>query len=533
MRFMFDRCAKPQWAMLVALAFTTASLSAQTTAERVVIANDAAYALDPAEPDYNASASGTSQASPADQGAAATTSQPPPAPKPKPPAAPSPYKGVFYDNDFSYLVAADNEFCYCGDALKRNGLGECWLFDLGGEYRMRYHHEENLRGTNLSGASDEFLLHRTRLFANLEYGNWFRFYGEAIDAVSEFEDLPPRNIEENRFDALNLFVDGLLYDNGGGEWWGRIGRQELLYGEQRLVSPLDWANTRRTFDGAKVFYRSPTWDVDAFLTRPVPFSQHVDSDSNFDHPDQSQEFVGTYATYKGRKDHVYDFYFLRLAEYDGPGTQFAPVDFDANTFGTRWRGKSCCWLWEFEGGYQFGEFGALDHSAGFATGGLGREWAQRRWKPTLWLYYDWASGDADPTDDRHGTFNQLFPLGHKYFGYADLVARQNINDVNLIWTASPTQKLRLLAWYHVFFLDQARDALYNAPGTAIRVDPTGAAGRDVGQELDLTLQILFSPRADLLLGYSHFWAGDFVRATNPPGVTGDVDFTYAQFSWKF
>jgi hypothetical protein len=55
----------------------------------------------------------------------------------------------------------------------------------------------------------------------------------------------------------------------------------------------------------------------------------------------------------------------------------------------------------------------------------------------------------------------------------------------------------------------------------------------VGQELDLTVQYIFSPRADLLIGYSHFWAGDFVRATNPPGVTGDIDFAYTQFAWRF
>jgi hypothetical protein len=457
----------------------------------------------------------------------------PPAAAKKPAAPPAPYKGVFYDNDFSYLTKPDNKYCYLGDCLKRNACGDCWLIDLGGEYRARHHHEVNLRGSNLSGLDDDFLLHRTRLYANVEYSNWFRFYGEAIDATSEFEDFTPRTIEENRFDALNLFVDGLISDYGGGELWGRVGRQELLYGDQRLISPLDWSNTRRTFDGAKVFYRSTAWDVDGFWTRPVPFSQHVNHDSNFDHPDQSQEFMGLYATYKGRKDYIYDFYFLRLAEYDGPGTALSPVDFDANTFGTRWKGKHCCWLWEIEGGYQFGDFGTRDQSAGFVTGGLGREWAQARWKPTLWAYYDWASGDRDPADGDHGTFNQLFPLGHKYLGYADLVARQNINDVNFIWTASPTQKIKLLAWYHIFFLDEPRDALYNSAGAPIRVDPTGAAGRDVGQELDLTVQYIFSPRADVLVGYSHFWAGDFVSATNPPGVTGDVDFTYTQFSWRF
>jgi hypothetical protein len=55
----------------------------------------------------------------------------------------------------------------------------------------------------------------------------------------------------------------------------------------------------------------------------------------------------------------------------------------------------------------------------------------------------------------------------------------------------------------------------------------------VGQELDLTVQYIFSPRADILVGYSHFWAGAFVQGTNPVGVTGDVDFAYTQLTLRF
>ena len=32
----------------------------------------------------------------------------------------------------------------------------------------------------------------------------------------------------------------------------RIGRQKLAYGSQRLVSPLEWVNTARVFDGMQV-----------------------------------------------------------------------------------------------------------------------------------------------------------------------------------------------------------------------------------------------------------------------------------------
>ena len=63
------------------------------------------------------------------------------------------------------------------------------------------------------------------------------------------------------------------------------------------------------------------------------------------------------------------------------------------------------------------------------------------------------------------------------------------------------------------------DALYNAAGVPIRVDNTGAAGDDDGQELDFTVTYLLKPRRDLLLGYSHFFSGLFIR--NSGGVTGE------------
>ena len=47
---------------------------------------------------------------------------PPPVARPKP--LPNPYKGVFYDNDFSHLESPGAQR-YLGDALKRRSLGCC------------------------------------------------------------------------------------------------------------------------------------------------------------------------------------------------------------------------------------------------------------------------------------------------------------------------------------------------------------------------------------------------------------------------
>ena len=53
----------------------------------------------------------------------------------------------------------------------------------------------------------------------------------------------------DRGDILNLFVDVNLLEWDNHPVVARVGRQELLLGSQRLISTLDWANTRRTFEG--------------------------------------------------------------------------------------------------------------------------------------------------------------------------------------------------------------------------------------------------------------------------------------------
>ncbi len=320
----------------------------------------------------------------------------------------------------------------------------------------------------------------------------------------------------------------------------------MLYGVERYVSPLDWSNTRRTFDGFKGFYSGKTWDVDAWWTQPVPFGQHIAGglqDHNFDYSNDDQEFAGLYASYKAEGQRKADFYYLRLADYSGANRSFDSTinngptgDFDFNLLATRLAGGQGRWLWEFEGGYQFGQYGADDIRAGAFTVGLGRKFPTVLWQPTLWAYYDWASGDNNPNDGRHGTFNQYFPLGHKYLGWMDIIGRQNIEDANLLLVSQPREKIKFLVWYHVFFLQTARDGLYNAGGNQIYIDPTGNAGEDVGQELDLIVKWTWTPRTDIWFGYSHFFTGDYFDSPviQAQGATGrDADFFYTQFTVNF
>jgi hypothetical protein len=450
-----------------------------------------------------------------------------------PPISPYAPFGLFppssFDVDFRYLDKADNTEKDFFDPLKRIHLGDDWLLSLGGNFWVRNVHEWESR---LGERDNVFNLVRTRVHADLWYRDRLRIFGEFIDARSFDHDLARLPIDENRHDILNLFADIKLADVYDAPAYVRVGRQELLYGSQRLISTLDWANTRRTFQGVKTFWHSPRFDIDAFWVRPM-LTDVNQFDARPDKWDEDRNFYGLWGTYKPMKGHFADLYFLSLDNQPRAATSQggALVDSVVHTMGARYAGDYDHILFELEGMYQFGDWARQDISAGALAAGVGYHFASLPMNPQMWVRYDYASGDGNLTgDDTRSTFNQLFPFGHYYLGFLDRVGRQNINDFNMQLVFYPQPWFTAIVQYHKFWLANDKDFLYNAAGAPTRRDPTGNAGDDVGDELDLRFNAHVSRHQDVLFGYSKLFAGDFIKKT---GANVSPDFFYLQYVFRF
>src|SRR5207248_1489620 len=203
--------------------------------------------------------------------------------------------------------------------------------------------------------------------------------------------------------------------------------QELLYGSQRLISPLDFANTRRTFQGVKSFWHSENLDVDLFCVQPV-----IPNANRFDSVDNNQVFGGIYTTYRPKKNQGLDLYYFDLDNTNHTtqlGIQRAPTN--VSTFGGRYFGDyDGRWMWEAEADVQTGSVGKQSLLADAGAYGGGYCFKCCPGKPQVWVYYEYASGDKNPGVGEDKTFNQLFPFGHYYFGGTDQIGRQNIQDLN-------------------------------------------------------------------------------------------------------
>ena len=271
----------------------------------------------------------------------------------------------------------------------------------------------------------------------------------------------------------------------------------------------DWANSPRTFDTvADALWRSLNWHLDAFWCRP-----NIILPRQLDEPNSHQQFFGLYAVYQGFRNQVYDLYYLGFDQEKGPGITFngEAGDLAIQTFGTRWQGQSKNLLWEGEAAYQFGHHRNLPRPPAWLPGESAIGSPDGPWSPNSGSTSTTPRATAAPT--HFGTFNQLFPFGHKFFGYMDIVGRPEHHCPERPDPLQPGAGASLLLWYYNFHPSLRRDALYNAAGTPIRFDPTGRAGRYVGDELDIVLSFVMNPHSDWQIGVSHFWAGPFVQRT--------------------
>jgi hypothetical protein len=432
----------------------------------------------------------------------------------------------FFDADFRYLESVDIEDRTLVEKLKRIPVTDKMKFSTGGQVWSRLMSEHNSR---LTETDNSYVLNRVRTYGDLMYGDRLRFFAEFIWADSWYEDLAPLPIDVNRGDLLNLFVDVNVFDFDGTPVYARVGRQELLLGSQRLVSTLDWANTRRTFEGARLFSQGEKWNTDLFYTYFVPPDA-----SSFDQRDENQQFAGAWATYRPKKGHFVDFYYLYSNNDNNVVQQrITRAPSEVNTLGTRYAGDEDGFLWEYEMALQFGNQNGADLLAGAGSAGVGRNFKNALWTPTLWTYYDYASGDADPTSGDVNTFNQTFPFGHYYLGWADQIGRQNIQDANAHLFFYPQPWMTVWMQYHHFWLNHSQDALYNAGGIARRRDATGASGTNVGDEIDFVMNFHLDKYSDVLFGYSKLFGGGFLNNTSGANEASNTDLFHLMYQRKF
>jgi hypothetical protein len=426
-------------------------------------------------------------------------------------------------------------------------------WDLGGQFRARFESKQYFAVPN-EGAVDfqrtgdpdnNYFLLRGRLHLGYTPWSWLSVFGE-MQTSSSFEDDRSPSPDQDLYMLRQAWVK--VGDAKEFPLTLKAGRQELIYGDQRLVGTADWLNIGRTFDAAKLRYESQHFWVDAFVSQPV-----IPDRYEFDESDNHDIFSAIYASTRSLVPvQETQLYFLaRNVSQHSPSEvidKLYPVASprDIYTIGARVKslpGSLKGWDYEAELAGQFGSFQfnntspSLDQQAfaGHVAGGY--TWTSVSTAPRVGLEYNYASGDSNPNDGKHGTFDNLFPSNHGLYGAMDFFSLQNVQDVHLTGSIKPVKKLAVKLDGYCFWLANTQDYFYQANGNPRRTGGYGInpnAGNYVGSELDVIATYNITPFTYVQAGYGHFFVGDYVKNTLAThGGATDANFVFAQLYFNF
>jgi hypothetical protein len=380
-----------------------------------------------------------------------------------------------------------------------------WL-RLRAEFRERM---ESIEGAGFSsGRDDVFWLSRLRVNASITPTGWLSFHAQVQDARVAKKEVGAAGAPFSApIDVRLAHVD---VGTPASRLSVRIGRQELVFGEQRLVGHVSWLNAARSFDAARLTWRSAPVQVDVFASSVV----RVATD-DWDRSGNSNRFHGVHASTARLvpRATVEPYFFWRSdagqrLETGGTGR------LRLGSTGVRVAGT-------LPAGFDYGSETVVQR------GSVGREttdaWAQhlKVRAPAIARglrvvgEYNFASGDDDPADGRRGTFDLLYPTPHDKYGLADQIGWRNIHHARAAAEIAWVRALPITVAYHSWWLASGRDGLYSAGGASVARIPEGAANRHVGHELDLQASRAVTPQLQLAGGYAFIQPGAFLKAATP------------------
>jgi hypothetical protein len=387
------------------------------------------------------------------------------------------------------------------------------------EYRTR---AEDVRGAEPTAAGNDLAyLTRLRLTAAIPLP-------ARLFVVAQLQDARPLSADARRRPAgaandLDL-RQGYVEMRRGTRWMARGGRQELTFGEQRLIGSGEWTNVGRTFDGVRMTFSSAPLAVTVFGASVV----RVRTDQ-FDRFQSDERLAGAVATVHpvpGLTIEPYLFWravdravgeggHAGRAYLYAPGARFVashgPLDAVAELVLERGRSASTPLA-----------AGAGTYRAGWTVAHLPR-------RPRIGAEFSHASGDRDGSDGRLGTFDQLYPTNHAKYGLTDRIGWRNMRDTSVFLEVSPRRGVTVKASAHRLRLATVADAWYAAGGAPVLRNSL-ATSRTLGTDIGVAATWIVSSRLALGIGMSQMQPGAFLhqsgvhRPLRAPHVSSTLTF---------
>jgi len=418
--------------------------------------------------------------------------------------------------------------------------GPTWL-KFSGKQRTRF---ESINGQQRTSAprNDDQWFARTSLRADADFGTISgtlelmdsRAYAGGSDAFASTAFANATDIIQ----ANGSFDLGQL---GSGEQRLLLGRYTMSLGSRRFAIRNGFRNTVNTFTGVDYAWKNDDGEqIRAFWTMPVrrrPFDREGMRNNDFAWDDQSldKQFYGVFTSHKVADRTDFEAYVY--GKHDDVAGK-SKVDIYTPGIRVHRPSKRGEIFGQAEVAVQVGKSQSsstgptLDHEAMFTHASVGYTF-DHAMEPSFRLAWDYATGDKDPNDGENNRFDRLY--GAPRFEYCPtglygLVQRSNINTPELRFSVKPTNRTWVMVAYRHLRLAAARDQ-WIATGVG---DASGAAGRNIGQQLELRVRYDVLPGNMFIeTGGAYLFAGDFLEdAPNSRGGQ-DTRYGYLEMIWNF
>jgi hypothetical protein len=404
--------------------------------------------------------------------------------------------------------------------------------DIGANIRLRAEYQSGFDVRRYEpDATDKFLLTRIMLDLNLRFDSDRRLFAQFRDAHApgtrlERKDFSKSNPFEDLWDIRQLYFE---WNRIGGSLLGvRIGRQQISYGDQRIFGAGLWGNTGRyTWDAAMLKIDTPRFGMDAWVGRPIKNRPELWPNPEFEAPT-------AFVIYGAVKNLPFRFDVFYAGKYDGKpdsNGESGKGDMQSHSIGFQLQkpaGKALDYSASFIG--QTGHYGKDRICAFGSNSAIGLTFPVK-WRPRLASQFTWGSGDHNPKDGIHGTFDGVFGgVDINFYGDLNLFSWANLRDYEWDFHLQPGRTMKMMFEHHYFTLDQARDAWYTTGMTALRRDITGFSGTALGHEINVRFSWQPAKGLEVLTGWGRFISGDFVKAT---GSANPASGLFLQMTYGF
>ncbi len=333
---------------------------------------------------------------------------------------------------------------------------------------------------------------------NSEYPDLFKIHKSGTS-----EPYYVMNPNEEFFEIYDASIEyKQLFKN----FYAKLGRQKLFYGDNHIFGPGEWGNTGRwTWDALKLSYRKGENFIDVFAG-----GTKIHDPEQISIPFTNTEFWGGGMYSHLNIPHIMNIEPFYAYKSEGSADYINTLEISRNWAGIRIFNNDFHRI-VFDGTAvrEFGnESGRTINAYGYFAK-IGYQFSSIFSKPIISLRESYATGGKKSDAIIH-TFDPAYGANDKYYGWMNITSWSNLDDREIVLELFPVKEMWVEMKYNWFYIPVPDDA------TLLNTMKLESGKHHLGNELDLFIKYQVQKHFQVTAAIGYFKPCDLVPINNLP-----------------